>query len=217
VYERDRAAVLEKLARLRVQHLDGILGDVTRVSTGAFLTRWLEDVVRLALTAHTHDQYATTVRLHLTPHVGSINLGRLTPAHVQGMLSEMERTGASPRLRKLTFDVLHAALQQALRWNLVPRNVCDAATPPRVPRREIHPLVPEQVHEFLQAARESGIVFARFIRWRSGQACDRVSSWGCGGRMWISSEGRCRCAAPCTNFVDGCGSLRPRARPHHAR
>lgn len=47
--------------------------------------------------------------------------------------------------------MLHLALDKAVEWNLVPRNVCDAVSPPRVKRYEIKPLSPEQVQQFLAA------------------------------------------------------------------
>ncbi len=48
--------------------------------------------------------------------------------------------------------VLHLALEKAVRWNLVPRNVCEAVDPPRKARYEFHPLNEEQIQQFLKAA-----------------------------------------------------------------
>jgi integrase len=48
--------------------------------------------------------------------------------------------------------MLHKALEDALRWNLVARNVCDAVSPPRRDRYEIHPLTTEQAQQLLSAA-----------------------------------------------------------------
>lgn len=41
-----------------------------------------------------------------------------------------EQGGLSPRTVRYIHTILHAALKDALRWNLVARNVADAATPP---------------------------------------------------------------------------------------
>jgi integrase len=48
---------------------------------------------------------------------------------------------------------LHAALENAVRWNLVARNVCDLVTPPVPQQMKIQPLTPEQVRRLLGAAR----------------------------------------------------------------
>src|SRR5581483_11870829 len=47
--------------------------------------------------------------------------------------------------------LLHDALEQAVRWNLVPRNVCDAVDPPRVPRKEMTVFTQEQARTFIAA------------------------------------------------------------------
>jgi integrase len=44
------------------------------------------------------------------------------------------------------------ALGDALRWQLVVRNICDAVDPPRVPKKEMQALTGEQAQQFLEAA-----------------------------------------------------------------
>ena len=48
---------------------------------------------------------------------------------------------------------LHKALKQAVKWTLIPRNVAEAATPPRHSRSEIVPLSREQVRTLLETAK----------------------------------------------------------------
>jgi integrase len=47
---------------------------------------------------------------------------------------------------------MHRALKQALRWGLVVRNIAQAVDPPRVPKKDVAPLSPEQARAFLEAA-----------------------------------------------------------------
>ena len=68
-------------------------------------------------------------RYHINEHIGGTTLVKLTPANVQACYAAMEKGGASARVRQLTHAVLHRALKQAVKWNLVPRNVCDAVEP----------------------------------------------------------------------------------------
>src|SRR5438105_1125975 len=153
VYGHDKSAVVERLARIRAQALDGMLSDAQRLTVAAFLTRWLEDVARPTVSPSTHQLYDGLIRLHINPRAGAVPLSRLTPVHVQGMLGAMERAGASPRLRQMALGVLHQALGQALRWGMVPRNVCDAVTRPRAPRQTMQALDPGQVGRLLEAAK----------------------------------------------------------------
>lgn len=49
--------------------------------------------------------------------------------------------------------VLHRALEQAVRWQLIPRNPADAVEPPRARRPEIQALTEDQVRAMLEAAK----------------------------------------------------------------
>jgi len=64
-------------------------------------------------------------------------------------------------------------LENAVRWNLIARNVCDLVTPPVPQQNAIQPLTPEQVRRLLEAARghklEAFITVAVNIGMRRGE------------------------------------------------
>jgi integrase len=153
LYGGTKGSVLEKLARLRADALAGTLGDPQRLTVAAFLHLWLEDVARPSVRASVHRRYADIVRLRIVPQIGGIALSRLTPVHVQSMLTSLENKGVSPRGRQMAYDRLHRALGQAVQWGMVPRNVCDAVTRPRAPRPTMQVLTPEQSNVLLTVAR----------------------------------------------------------------
>ena len=154
VYGATKQVVLDQLARLRGEALAGTLTDSQRLTVGTFLQRWLEDAAKPSVRRSTYHRYSDIVRRRIVPHIGGIPLSRLSPLHVQGMLSALEREGVSARGRQMVYDELHHALAQAVRWNMVPRNVCDAVTRPRAPRPTMQVLSPEEVKALLEAARE---------------------------------------------------------------
>src|SRR5437763_683491 len=65
------------------------------------------------------------------------------------------RTGqpVSARLVQLCHGVLRAALNQAVRFGLIQRNPVLSVNPPKVRRKEVHPLTPEQARTLLSAVR----------------------------------------------------------------
>ena len=75
---------------------------------------------------------------------------------IQGMYRAMLDRGLSPRTVQYTHAVLHRALRQAVRWGLIPRNVCEDVDRPRLRREEIRPLNRDQARNLLKAAGESG-------------------------------------------------------------
>jgi integrase len=60
--------------------------------------------------------------------------------------------GLSAKTVANVHGVLHRALEQAFRWRLVPANIADLVDPPRVARRQMHALSPEQARHVLAVA-----------------------------------------------------------------
>lgn len=152
VYGATKAKVLEKMARTKHAALTGMLGEPSKLTVAQFLTRWLEDAARPAIREATYRQYEGLIRVHITPRLGGVALTKLTPAHVQGLLGEMQRASNGAKVRLLVYQVLSTALKQAVRWNMIPRNVCEAVIRPRVPRNEMQALTSEQTQRLLDAA-----------------------------------------------------------------
>ena len=117
---------------------------------GAFLRRWLV-TVRGKLRPRTHKSYEQVVRIHLEPGLGRVRLAKLTPLDVSMWLESRRAAGVGGRTIHCARAVLRAALNQALRWGLVSRNVASLTDPPRYRAREIAPLTPEQAKQFLAA------------------------------------------------------------------
>lgn len=152
VYGPTKATVLDRLTRLRALTLTGNLGSPERLTVAAYLGRWLEDAARPAIRESTYRGYDDVFRVHVIPRIGGVALARLQPAHLQAMLSDMEKTGASARMRQLTFDVVRHALKQAVAWRMIPRNPAETVVRPRVSRKEMQVLDVDQVHRLLAAA-----------------------------------------------------------------
>jgi len=152
IYRATKGEVTEELTRLQGRKLDGTLGDAGRLSVGKYLDQWLESSAKATVRATTYVSYKGVIENHIKPRIGGLSLAKLAPAHVQAMYATMEDNKKSARLRQLTHAVLRRSLNQAVKWNMVPRNVCNAVYPPRVARKEIRPLTAEQVKLLLKAA-----------------------------------------------------------------
>lgn len=88
------------------------------------------------LAPSTYASYARNVRCHITPGIGSLPLQGLSADVLTRFYGERLASGGrtgeglSPRTVRYLHAIIHAALEDALRWQLVSRNVADAATPP---------------------------------------------------------------------------------------
>jgi integrase len=147
------------LAKLRAaqKQLDGGLtvGD-ERVRTGKFLERWLDEI-QPRVRPRTLVRYQQLVKIHLLPELGHIPLISLTPDMVQALLRKKLGEGLAPRTVHHLRAVLRTALNRALRWGLVLRNVAALTDPPRVERHELAILTIEQVRQLAAACEDDDI------------------------------------------------------------
>jgi integrase len=93
------------------------------------------------------------VRLHLKPPLGRLKLSKLTPAHVQGLYRDKLDSGLSAATVQKIHAVLHKALAQALKWNMIARNAADGVKAPRPAPEEMHPLSPDEARKLIEAVR----------------------------------------------------------------
>jgi site-specific recombinase XerC len=122
-------------------------------TVGEYLDQWLEHVAKPTIRAKSHRSYAQLIRLHLKPGLGSHRVQKLTPQQVQAFLFERHANGLSARTVQYLKAVLRRALSQAVKWQIVTRNVATLADAPRVERTEIRPLTMKEAKAFLAAVR----------------------------------------------------------------
>jgi integrase len=152
-YAKTRAEAAAKLTLALKAASDGLPMPPERQTVGAFLLEWLQTTAKPGVRPATYLSYAGLVRVHLVPELGRISLNRLTPQHVQAMMNRKLEAGLSPRRVDYIRAVLRRALNDALRWGLVARNVATLARRPKQERYEIRPLDPAQARAFLEAVR----------------------------------------------------------------
>jgi integrase len=185
-YGRTREEVQHKLTKALHDRQRGLpVVEDEKQTVGVFLERWLEESVKPSVRPLTWQQYASHVRLYMaakdehgrflpSPAIGAIRLVRLEPRHVQVLMNAKLRSGLSPRTVQLMLSILRHALDQALKWGTVSRNVGKLVDPPRVKRLEIKPLTTEQARTFLNAAKgdrlEALYVTALSLGLREGEA-----------------------------------------------
>ena len=139
-YGKTRQEAARKLVQAQKSIADGLPLSGERQSTAAFLESWLRDSATPRVRPKTLVRYQELVRLHVAPEIGRIPLARLSPQHVEKMLSGVASKGASPRTVEHCRAVLRNALHHAMRHSLVGRNVAALADAPSVPAREVTPL-----------------------------------------------------------------------------
>lgn len=140
-------ANLVELLRLRDQRAPA---DGHTLTLGKYLQRWLEDV-RPRLAPATYRKHESTVRVHITPVLGTRRLSDLSVGDVTALLAG---GAVDPQTARHWRATLRRALADAIRDGLVGRNVAALAQPPRLLPKERTTLSADQARALIDGTRE---------------------------------------------------------------
>lgn len=135
----------------------GLFSEPTKVTLRVYLLqRWLPGRAA-SLRTSTFDAYRRSIELHVIPALGHVKLQRLTPDHLDRFYADLMQSGLAPKTVRNVHTILHKALKDAVRKNLVVRNVADSADPPRLQRAgegEMKTWSAEHLRSFLEGTTE---------------------------------------------------------------
>jgi integrase len=144
-----------ELARLLDAAHKGVLPDASKLSVEAYLRQWLDGK---DLSPRSREQYLDIIQRQIAPVLGKIELQRLKPLEVKTWLGGLRaRDGRKLHARTLrhAYRVLHGALAEAVKLDMVARNVAGAVTPPKVEAAEVQILDADQIAALLDVLKGS--------------------------------------------------------------
>lgn len=154
----------EELVRILRRLQTGEYVEPSKLTVKAYLERWLSDYAKPNTSGKTYERYAEIVTSQLVPAIGHHKLTRLQPLHIQALYSEAlksgrrnKKGGLSPRTVLHIHRVLHQALGQAVRWQLLVRNPAAAVEPPRPQATEMKVLSEVDTARMLAIASQSDL------------------------------------------------------------
>jgi len=164
VYGRTEKECRKKLIEVLHGQQNGQAPMDERTTLATFLPRWLEAIAP-SLRPHTRRFYGDQSRLHLIPALGGTPLSKLTPEQVQRFVNAKSAEGLSPRMVRHLRSTLRAALNQAVEWQIIPRNPAAARIRlPQLDDREVNALTADEVKALLSvSAREANRLHALWV------------------------------------------------------
>jgi integrase len=154
LYGKTRAEARDKLAKALSDRIDGIVYDDENMTLGEYLDVWLKGSVLGSVRQSTYDRDTHLVNNHIKTVLGGVKLKRLNSVHLQSFYRNRVDSGLSGSTIHKMHDILRRGLAQAVKWHLVPRNVAEAATPPRPTPKEMQALSVDEARRLLEAAGE---------------------------------------------------------------
>ncbi|WP_042403190.1 tyrosine-type recombinase/integrase [Streptacidiphilus carbonis] len=182
VYGKTRSDVADKLTEMQEKTRQGIPAVTSNVPLAKYLDYWIGTVAPNRYKPKTLASYEGVVRVYLVPSLGKRPINRLTPTDIRTAIAgfrsmclccardldrrrpEAHRVCCSrgqccqrrPSARTVQYAhaVLRSALQNAVREELLARNVARLVETPTVPRKEVQPLTPQDARTLLRTARD---------------------------------------------------------------
>jgi integrase len=152
-FKTKQEAIRKKSEALRELE-QGTLATGPQRKLGEYLEDWIENVHKEKLKISTYVKYKKLIKYIVADRLGSVWLQKLTPELVQRFYHRLSEKELSSKTVNATHGVLHIALDNAVRWGYVSRNVCDFVTLPRIVTKEAVFLTAEQAHILLESVRE---------------------------------------------------------------
>jgi len=178
----------------------GLCIDISRMTVAEYLDYWLK-FHKKNLEPKTLASYNCEIKNHIKPHLGNLKLIKLAPLHLEnyyyflledGKANLIERQDSTGRMKdriekmrkegkaglsvttvRYHHRIIHKALNQALKWQMVPRNAADAVEPPKIVKKEIEYMKKDQVNKFIECIKGSPdypvIAAAIFTGMRQGE------------------------------------------------
>lgn len=170
-YADTQALAIVELDRLRRQVAEDTDVDGGRMLVADYLDKWLADSVTGRVRPRTLRSYTEIVEQHLKPGIGHHQLGKLHQRHVLQLLNE--RSGShSTRTVEYIRAVLRTALNEAMRWDYVSRNVAALVKPPAGidahDDDEVRFLTVEEEHRLLDRLAGDPLEYLIFVAVRTG-------------------------------------------------
>ena len=149
-----KAANLYLTAKLRDKDL-GLSIEPSSESLGKYLDKWLETSAKPRVRSRTFADYNALLTRYVREPLGAIKLADLRPIDIQKVYQSMQERGLSARVVKYTHAVLSSALKQAVKWDMLHRNPASVVDLPRMVRKEMKAMTPEESSRFLDAVKET--------------------------------------------------------------
>ena len=154
----------EKFLTEKLRELDtGILIDTKKMKYSSYLDYWIKETFN-NLEITTKEGYIQKIEKHIKPNLGNLYLEDIKPLHLQNLYNKLlssgrlnGKGGLSNRTVISIHRIIHSSLEQAVKWQLLIRNVAYSVEPPKAKKYKANYLTDEQTEKLLYVAQSTDI------------------------------------------------------------
>ena len=179
VLGRTQAEVKEKLKKAIAECAEVDVERAEEYTVAAWVRTWYETYSKPHVRESTQRFYEDYIEHHIVPRIGSIKLAKLTGRDIQKMYNDVKAKG---RIRKKADGdismsasyvrglhmMLHNCLGRAVKERLILRNPTEDCIVPKLEKKEMHILHPEDIRAYLREADRRGVLAMFFLELTTG-------------------------------------------------
>ena len=165
VYAKTQKELTEKMHRKLNEYQGVELTEDSKMTLGCWLDIWLEKYMRNTIRSSTFDSYKHMIESYVKPNLGDKIIVFVNSNDIQKIYIKVKKEGRinyHPKLGKSLSDstivrlhnMLHKALDDAVKEHLIPKNPTAGAKPPKKPKPELQILNEEQLERFMDAIKD---------------------------------------------------------------
>lgn len=168
-----RRAAEQKLAEVMREIERGTFVASSSMTLAEYLEEWI-GTVRATLRTSTWDSYKSEIKGHIARDLGHVRLQKLTAAQLNHFYAkeltgdEGQRPPLSRRTTQYHHTIIRKALSDAVKWNLLARNVGDSASPPKQRSPEMQTWSAEELRTFLVSVKDDRLYAAWLLEATTG-------------------------------------------------
>jgi integrase len=148
LYAKTEKEAWQKIRQAQAKDERGELVASNRITLTQFLEEWLS-LKKLTDRAKTFRDRKLTIKNHINPALGAIRVQQLSSRHIQKWVAGISEELA-PSTVKNYFSVLRAALEHAIKMEIIKSNPCGVIALPKVIRNEHAILSPDEIDVLLK-------------------------------------------------------------------
>lgn len=142
----------------------GTFNEVSKEYVKDYLEEWLELYAKNKLKDTTFTNYKRVILGRVIPALGSLKMGELKNHHIQKFINDLKEEGLSGNYIEYCTTVLHGALEDAVKRDLLVKNPAKHVEVPRERRRQYEIWTSEQIKKFLSYAKiDSPLYYPVFL------------------------------------------------------
>lgn len=155
--------LVEKISEIE----KGIFVDSKKMTIGEYFDYWYKQSCITKLSPTTYESYKRNIDKYIIKYLGNIRLENLLPLQLQSFYNTLSETLSNTTIIYI-HRIIHSALNQAMKWDLVVRNVADNVEIPKKDKYQATILNNKQVSKLINAIKDTYIYIPVMIAISTG-------------------------------------------------